>query len=84
MINPPRIAAAMVILGWIFLALAFLTSCVSVPMPPFGDRIGEAGTLHIRTSVRFEPRLSEGEAANRDLWNALGEFQKSIPALKDK
>lgn len=82
--TPPRIAAAMVILAWIFLALAFLTSCVSVPMPPFGDRIGEAGTLHIRTSVRFEPRLSEGEAANRDLWNALGEFQKSIPALKDK
>lgn len=82
--TPPRIAAAMVILGWIFLALAFLTSCVSVPMPPFGDRIGEAGTLHIRTSVRFEPRLTEGEAANRDLWNAFGEFQKSIPALKDK
>lgn len=74
----------MVILAWIFLALAFLTSCVSVPMPPFGDRIGEAGTLHIRTSVRFEPRLSDSEANNRDLWAALGEFQKSIPALKDK
>jgi hypothetical protein len=66
------------------LALAFLTSCVSVPMPPFGDRVGEAGTLHIRTTIRFEPRLTEGEAATRDLWNAFGEFQKSIPALKDK
>jgi hypothetical protein len=82
--TPPRVAAVMVMLGWIFLALAFLTSCVAVPMPPFGDRVGEAGTLHIRTSVRFEPRLTESEAANRDLWNALGEFQKTLPALKDK
>jgi len=82
--TPPRVAATMVMLGWIFLALAFLTSCVAVPMPPFGDRVGEAGTLHIRTSVRFEPRLTEGEAANRDLWNAFGEFQKTLPALKDK
>ena len=70
--NPKQVAAVLMILGWLFLALAFLTSCVSVPMPPFGDRIGEAGTLHLRTSIRFEPRLTEGEAANRDLWNALG------------
>ncbi len=71
-------------LAWVFLAISFLSGCVAVPMPPFGERVGEAGTLHIRATVRFEPRLSEGEAANRDLWNALGEFQKSIPALKDK
>ncbi|MFZ9903674.1 MAG: hypothetical protein ACO3FT_08470 [Ilumatobacteraceae bacterium] len=82
--TPPRVAAFFFLLGWACLAMAFLTSCVAVPMPPFGDRVGEAGTLHIRTSIRFEPRLSEGEANNRDLWNAFGEFQKSIPALKDK
>ena len=82
--NPKQVAAVLMILGWLFLAMAFLTSCVAVPVPPFGDRIGEAGTLHIRATVRFEPRLSEGEAANRDLWNALGEFQKTMPALKDK
>ena len=82
--TPKQVAAVLMILGWLFLALAFLTSCVAVPMPPFGDRIGDAGTLHIRTSIRFEPRLSESETASRDLWNALGEFQKSIPALKDK
>jgi len=82
--NPKQVAAVLMILGWLFLALAFLTSCVSVPMPPFGDRIGEAGTLHIRTSIRFEPRLSDSEANTRDLWHAFGEFQKSIPALKDK
>jgi len=82
--TPKQVAAVLMLLGWLCLAMAFLTSCVAVPVPPFGDRIGEAGTLHIRTTVRFEPRLSEGEAANRDLWHAFGEFQKSIPALKDK
>jgi hypothetical protein len=82
--NPKQVAATAVMLAWVFLAISFLSGCVAVPMPPFGDRIGEAGTLHIRATVRFEPRLSEGEAANRDLWNALGEFQKTLPALKDK
>jgi hypothetical protein len=82
--TPKQVAAVLMILGWLFLAMAFLTSCVAVPMPPFGDRIGEAGTLHIRATVRFEPRLSDSEAANQDLWHAFGEFQKSIPALKDK
>jgi hypothetical protein len=82
--NPKQVAAVLMILGWLFLALAFLTSCVAVPVPPFGDRIGEAGTLHIKTVVRFEPRLSEVEAANRDLWHALGQFQQTLPALKDK
>jgi hypothetical protein len=82
--TPKPVAAVLMVLGWLFLAMAFLTSCVAVPMPPFGDRIGEAGTLHIRTSVRFEPRLTEGEANNRDLWHAFGKFQETIPALKDK
>jgi hypothetical protein len=82
--NPKQVAATAVMLAWVFLAISFLSGCVAVPMPPFGDRIGEAGTLHLRTTVRFEPRLTESEAANRDLWAALGEFQKSLPALKDK
>jgi hypothetical protein len=82
--NPKQVAAVLMILGWLCLAMAFLTSCVAVPVPPFGDRVGEAGTLHIRTSIRYEPRLSEGEAANRDLWHAFGQFQQTLPALKDK
>jgi len=82
--TPKQVAAVLMLLGWLCLAMAFLTSCVAVPMPPFGDRAGEAGTLHIRTSVRFEPRLSESETASRDLWHAFGKFQETIPALKDK
>jgi len=82
--TPKQVAAVLMMLGWGCIAMAFLTSCVAVPVPPFGDRVGEAGTLHLRASIRFEPRLSDSEANNRDLWNALGELQKSIPALKDK
>lgn len=82
--TPAKVAAVLMILGWIFLALAFLTSCVAVPVPPFGDRVGEAGTLHIRTSVRFEPRLSEGERENANLLHALDQFQLSTRTLRDK
>lgn len=82
--TPAKVAASMVILGWIFLLIACLTSCVAVPVPPFGDRIGEAGTLHIRTVVRFEPRLSEGERENANLLHALSQYQNSLPAWKDK
>jgi hypothetical protein len=82
--TPKQVAAVLMILGWLCLAMAFLTSCVAVPVPPFGDRIGEAGTLHIRTSVRFEPRLSEGERENANLLHALSQYQNSLPAWKDK
>jgi hypothetical protein len=82
--TPKQVAAVLMMLGWLCLALAFLTSCVAVPVPPFGDRVGEMGTLHIRTSIRYEPRLSEGDAANVDLWHALDSYKNSLPALKDK
>lgn len=82
--SPKQIAAVLMILGWIFLALAFLTSCVAVPVPPFGDRVGEAGTLHIKTSVRFEPRLTETERDAQSLLHALDQFQLSTKTLRDK
>ena len=82
--NPKQVAAVLMILGWLFLALAFLTSCVAVPVPPFGERVGEAGTLHIKTSVRFEPRLSEGERDAQGLIHALDQFQLSTRTLRDK
>ena len=82
--TPAKVAATMVLLGWIFLALAFLTSCVAVPVPPFGERVGEAGTLHIKTVVRFEPRLSEGERDAAGLLHALDQFQLSTRTLHDK
>ena len=82
--TPKQVAAVLMILGWLFLALAFLTSCVAVPVPPFGERMGEAGTLHIRTSVSYEPRLPEEKRDAAGLLHALDQFQLSTRTLKDK
>lgn len=84
MIRPEKIAAALILLAFFFLALAFLTSCVAVPVPPFGDRVGDAGTLHIKTSVRFEPRLTDTERDAQSLLHALEQFQLSTRTLRDK
>jgi len=80
--TPGRIAAAMVMLGWIFLALAFLTSCVSIPVPPFGDRVGELGKLDVKVDVRYVPASIAGPttAAQDFAWN---EFVNSR-TLRDK
>lgn len=82
--TPKQVAAVLMILGWLFLALAFLTSCVAVPVPPFGDRVGEAGTLHIKTVVRYEPRLPEEQRDAAGLLHALDQFQLSTRTLRDK
>jgi len=81
--TPGRIAAAMVMLGWIFLALAFLTSCVSIPVPPFGDRVGEMGNLQLSVSVKYMPVQNPDLPKDDNLsyaWSKFGEAK----ALKDK
>lgn len=79
-----RIALLLVLLSFVFLGMAFLTSCMAVPVPPFGDHIGEAGTLHIRVSANYEPRLTESERASAGLFHALEQFQLSTRTLRDK
>ena len=32
-----------------------LTSCVSVPIPPIGDKIGEYGKVQISVNVKYLP-----------------------------
>jgi hypothetical protein len=80
--TPGRVAAAMVMLGWIFLALAFLTSCVSIPVPPFGDRVGELGKLDVKVDVRYVPASTAAPttAAQDFAWN---EFLNSR-TIRDK
>lgn len=81
--TPGRIAAGMIMLGWIFLALAFLTSCVSVPIPPFGDRVGELGNLQLSVSVKYMPVQNPDLPKDDNLsyaWSKFGE----VKALKDK
>ena len=79
--KPRRIAAAMIVFA--FLALAFLTSCVSVPVPPFGDRMGELGNLQVSLSVKYIPLTNPelpGNDALAHAWSKFGEAK----ALKDK
>lgn len=80
--TPGRVAAAMIMLGWIFLALAFLTSCVSVPIPPFGDRVGELGKLDVKVDVRYVPAtyFAPASSAHDFAWK---EFVNSR-TLRDK
>ena len=79
--TPGRIAAAMIVFA--FLALAFLTSCVSVPVPPFGDRQGELGNLQVSVSVKYIPFQNPelpGNDALSHAWSKFGEAK----ALNDK
>ena len=79
--KPRRIAAAMIVFA--FLALAFLTSCVSVPVPPFGDRQGELGNLQVSLSVKYIPLTNPelpGNDALAHAWSKFGEAK----VLKDK
>ena len=64
-------------------ALFLLTSCVSVPVPPFGDRMGELGNLQVSLSVKYIPLTNPelpGNDALAHAWSKFGEAK----ALKDK
>lgn len=79
--KPRRIAAGMIVVA--FVALAFLTSCVSVPVPPFGDRRGELGNLQVAVSVKYIPLTNPdlpGDSTLNYAWSKFGEAK----ALKDK
>ena len=79
--KPRRIAAAMIVFA--FLALAFLTSCVSVPVPPFGERVGEMGSLQFSLGVKYLPATEPERPGDANLafaWQKFGEAK----LLKDK
>ena len=81
--NARRIALLMVLLSFVFLGMAFLTSCVNVPIPPFGDRIGELGNLQLAISAKYIPNTppeSPGETSMAFAWSKYGEAK----LLKDK
>jgi hypothetical protein len=63
--------------------LFLLTSCVSVPVPPFGDRMGELGNLQVSVSVKYIPLTNPelpGDSTLNYAWSKFGEAK----ALKDK
>ena len=81
--KPGHIVLGMIIIAMSLLAMAFLTSCVSVPVPPFGDRRGELGNLQVAVSVKYIPLTNPelpGNYALSHAWSKFGEAK----ALKDK
>jgi hypothetical protein len=79
--RPRRIAAGLIVIA--FVALAFLTSCVSVPVPPFGDRRGELGNLQVCVSVKYIPLTNPELPGDSNLTHAWSKFGEA-KALKDK
>ena len=81
--NARRIALLLVLLSFIFLGMAFLTSCVTVPIPPFGERIGELGNLQLALSAKYIPNTppeTPGENGIAFAWSKYGEAK----LLRDK
>jgi hypothetical protein len=78
-----KITFALILLSFAFLGMAFLTSCVNVPLPPFGDRIGELGNLQLALSAKYIPNTppeSPGENGMAFAWSKYGEAK----LLRDK
>jgi hypothetical protein len=81
--RPRRIALMLVLLSFAFLGMAFLTSCVNVPIPPFGERIGELGNLQLALSAKYIPNVPPEKAGENGMafaWQKYGEAK----LLRDK
>ena len=81
--NARRIALLLILLSFAFLGMAFLTSCVNVPIPPFGNRIGELGNLQLSLGVKYIPNTPPESPADNGIafaWQKFGEAK----LLKDK
>jgi hypothetical protein len=65
--------------------LLFLSGCVSVPIPPVGDRVGELGTLKLSLKVAYEPKSSPERPPSDSMAFAWEQFGLTQPKLlKDK
>jgi hypothetical protein len=56
--------------------------CVSVPIPPFGDQIGEMGTLKVSLKVDYLPKQNQ-QISSPALDHAWDQLIKSR-TIKDK
>lgn len=62
-----------------------ITGCVSVPVPPFGDRIGELGTLKLSVKAEYLPKSSPEREPSDSMQYAWSQFGLAQPKLlKDK
>lgn len=62
-----------------------LSSCVTVPIPPFGDRVGDMGSVKFSLKVEYLPKLSPERTVTSPELYAWEKFLQSKPKLlKDK
>jgi hypothetical protein len=40
----------------VFFALIFSTGCISIPIPPTGDRMGDFGRIQLSVSIKYFPQ----------------------------
>jgi hypothetical protein len=66
----------------LLIPLLLITGCVSVPIPPFGDQIGEMGTLKVSLKVDYLPKQNQ-QISSPALDHAWDQLIKSR-TLKDK
>lgn len=69
----------------LLIPLLLIAGCVSVPIPPFGDRVGDLGTLKLSVKAEYLPKSSperEPDAPMHYAWKQFGLAQPKL--LKDK
>lgn len=68
----------------IILAL-FLCSCVTIPVPPFGEHIGQLGKVKINVSYSYFPNSTQEQEPTDSMKYAWDQFKITKPKLlKDK
>lgn len=65
----------------LIISLLLVGGCVTMPIPPFGDKRGELGQLHLRLDVRYEPRFSPERTPTDDMQYAWQQFGQTQPKL---
>lgn len=54
---------------------------MSVPIPPFGDKVGEMGSLKLSLKVAYEPKITPQRQTTANEDYAWEQFFKSKPKL---
>lgn len=69
----------------LLIPLLLIGGCVSVPIPPFGDRVGDLGTLKLSVKVDYLPKSSPEREPDDSVHYAWKQFGLAQPKLlKDK
>lgn len=66
----------------LLIPVLLIAGCVSVPIPPFGDHLGEMGTLKVSLKVDYLPKQNQ-QISSPALDHAWDQLIKSR-TIKDK